>query len=147
MTSIYQGDLLLSNTGNGITVTFKGGQPKLDNGLINSVLLSLFYKPWFANLIIEDENEHIGSDFILFINNNPITVSNLNKARSVGLKALQWMIDENLASEVDIRLQNPNGSVVKVLVLIKPPAKTLVAILATKYGLNWKLQIEEVTSL
>lgn len=144
MTSIYQGDPLLSNTSNGMTLTFTGGQPKLDNGLTNSVLFSLFYKPWFANSIIEDDNEHIGSAFIEFIVKNPITVSNLNKARSIGLKSLQWMIDEKLASEVDIRLQNPNGSIVQVLVLIKPPAKTLIAILATKYGLNWKLQIESV---
>lgn len=145
--SFYQGDLLLSNNGNGLTITFTGGQPKLDNGLTNSVLLSLFHKPWFANNIISDDKEHIGSEFISFIVNNPVTISNLNKARSIGLKSLQWMIDNNLASEVDIRLQNPNGSIVQCLVLIKPPADTLIAILATKYGLNWKIQIEEATRI
>lgn len=144
MTSIYQGDLLLSCTCEGLTVTFKGGQPILDNGLTNSVILSLFSDEWFANSIIDDPNKHIGSDFISYIVSNPITVANLNTARSIALKSLQWMLDEKIASEIDVRLQNPNGSLIQVLVLIKPPGETIIAILATKYGLNWKLQFEKV---
>jgi hypothetical protein len=52
MTSIYQGDPLLSTSGDGLTITFTGGQPKLDNGLTNAVLLSLFHKPWFMNVVM-----------------------------------------------------------------------------------------------
>lgn len=147
MTSIYQGDPLISVSGSGMDLTFLGGQPKLDNGLTNSVILSLFPEPWFMNAVIEEDVQHIGSDFISFLNDNPITVSNLNKARSIGLKALQWMIDENIASGVDVRLRNPEGKTIQALILVKPPGKTAIAILATKYGLNWKIQLSEVTKL
>jgi phage gp46-like protein len=145
MTSIYQGDPLLSNSGSGLTITVKGGQPKLDNGLTNAVLLSLFHDPWFMNSVIEDELQHIGSDFTSYIASNPITVSNLNTARSIAIKSLQWLIDDHAASEIDVRLRNPNGSIIQVLVLVKPPGKTAIAILATKYGLNWKIQLSETT--
>jgi len=147
MTSIYQGDPLLNSNGNGLDIIVLGGQPKLDNGLTNSVILSLFCEPWFMNVIMEEDIEHVGSEFIGFLQTNPITISNLNKARSIALKDLQWMIDEKLVSEVDVRLKNPNGTVIQVLILIKPPGKTAIAILATKYGLNWKIQLEEVTKL
>lgn len=145
--SRYYGDLLLSNTGDGITVTFKGGQPVLDSGIINSVILSLFFKSWFMNAIIEDTLEHVGSEFTTYIINNAISVSTLNTARNIALKSLSWLISENIASEVDVRLRNPNGSVIQVLVLIKPPGKTVIAILATKYGLNWKIQLDSTSSI
>lgn len=147
MTSIYQGDLLLSSDGDGVTVTFKGGQPTLDSGITNSVILSLFFKSWFMNATIEDELEHIGSEFTNYLVNNPITVSNLNTARNIALKSLSWLTSENIASEVDVRLRNPNGSIVQVLVLIKPPGKTVIAILATKYGLNWKIQLDNIKTV
>ena len=147
MASIYQGDPLIRINGNGMDITVLGGQPKMDNGLVNSVILSLFPKPWFMNAIIENEIEHVGSNFVSFINDNPITISNLNKARSIGLDSLQWMIEETLVSEIDIRLRNPEGKQVQVLILIKPPGKTAIAILATKYGLNWKIQLNEVKGI
>jgi phage gp46-like protein len=139
--SIYQGDLLLSTSGDGLTVTFTGGQPKLDNGLTNSVILSLFHDPWFMNAVIEDELEHIGSAFTSYLAKNPITVSNLNTARDIALKSLQWLIDDNAASEIDVRVRNPNGTIIQVLVMVRPPGETAIAILATKYGLNWKIQL------
>lgn len=147
MSTRYSGDPLFSNNGNGITITFKGGQPTLDSGLINSVVLSLFFKPWFMNSVIEDSLEHIGSEFTTYLVNNTITVGTLNTARNIALKSLSWLIAENIASEVDVRLRNPNGSVIQVLVLIKPPGKTIIAILATKYGLNWKLQLDSTSRL
>jgi len=143
----YSGDPLLSNNGNGITITFKGGQPVLDSGIYNAIILSLFFKPWFMNSVIEDSLEHIGSEFTSYLVNNTITIGTLNTARNIALKSLSWLISENIASEVDVRLRNPNGSVIQVLVLIKPPGKTIIAILATKYGLNWKLQLDSTSRL
>lgn len=147
MSTRYSGDPLLSNNGNGITITFKGGQPALDPGIYNAVILSLFFKPWFMNSVIEDALEHIGSDFTTYLINNAISVTTLNTARNIALKSLSWLISENIASEVDVRLRNPNGSVIQVLVLIKPPGKTIIAILATKYGLNWKIQLDSTSRL
>lgn len=143
----YSGDPLLSNNGNGITITFKGGQPVLDPGIYNAVVLSLFFKPWFMNSVIEDSLEHIGSEFTSYLISNAINVATLNTARNIALKSLSWLISENIASEVDVRLRNPNGSIIQVLVLVKPPGKTIIAILATKYGLNWKLQLDSTSRL
>jgi phage gp46-like protein len=75
------------------------------------------------------------------VTDNPITIANLNTARGIALKSLQWLIDDNAASEIDVRLRNPNGTVIQTLVMVKPPGKTAIAILATKYGLNWKIQL------
>lgn len=147
MSTRYSGDPLLSNNGNGITITFKGGQPILDPGIYNAIVLSLFFKPWFMNAVIEDSLEHIGSEFTSYLVNNTITIGTLNTARNIALKSLSWLISENIASEVDVRLRNPNGSVIQVLVLIKPPGKTVIAILATKYGLNWKIQLDSTSRL
>lgn len=147
MASRYSGDPLLSNNGSGIIITFKGGQPVLDPGIYNAIILSLFFKPWFMNAVIEDSLEHIGSEFTTYLVNNTITISTLNTARNIALKSLSWLISENIASEIDVRLRNPNGSVIQVLILIKPPGKTIIAILATKYGLNWKFQLDSTSKL
>jgi len=140
--SIYQGDPKLSSDGNGLTLTFKGGQPEMDKGLINAILNTLFYDPWFVNYTQSDDLYHIGCGFNEALK-KPITVANLELARSVALKALQWLIDEGAASEIDVRLRNPVSNQVQVLVMIKPPAQSAIVLLATKYGLNWKYQLSE----
>ena len=142
MTSIYQGDPRQSITRDGLTLSFVDGQCKMDKGLVNAVINTLLYNPWFLNAEITDDIYYIGSDFLKYVQ-RPITVANLALARAAGLKALQWMITAGMASEIDVRLRNPSGSIVEVLVLIKPPAKTRIALFATKYGLNWKFQIDE----
>lgn len=142
MTSIYQGDPRQDITRDGLTLSFVDGQCKMDKGLVNAVINTLFYDPWFLNIEITDDVYHIGSDFLKYVQ-RPITIANLALARAAGLKALQWMITAGVASEIDVRLRNPSGSIVEVLVLIKPPAKTKIALLATRYGLNWEFQIDE----
>lgn len=144
ITSIFQGDLALTVSVEGLTLTFRGGQPVLDRGLTNAVLQSLFFDPWFVNSIMDDSLYHIGSEFLQALQ-KPITVSNLSVARTIGLKALQWLIDEKAAAEIDVRIQNREGQTLQVLVMIKPPALPPIVLFATGYGLNWTYQIGEVS--
>jgi len=53
------------------------------------------------------------------------------------------MIDEGLASSVLVSARNPSGNKVDVGLLIQPPGKDLVALLATKHGSNWIAQLQD----
>ena len=85
MTDIYQGDPRLFLDSDGSFLKFTGGQPVMDRGLENIVLISLFTRPgWPGNVLFQDENQKIGSDF-LDIANQSITLRLLLKThRAIG---------------------------------------------------------------
>lgn len=140
MSDMYQGDPKLTLDENGADLTFKGGQPVMDQGLENAVLISLFSrKGWTGNVLVSDPNQKVGSDFEEKVNQS-ITISVLNDIRQAGIRALQWMIDSGLASNIEIEVTNPTAKNLRVVILIQPPGQDIKVLLLTKHGLNWLAQ-------
>lgn len=138
----YQGDPRLSIEENGATLTFKGGQPVMDQGLENVPLIDLFTKKgWWGNELFENPDERIGSDFEE-VAREPATLTAILDTETTAKAALQHMIDTGLAKSVLVRARNPEGGRVEVAILIEPPGKDLLALLATKHGVNWIAQKE-----
>ena len=138
----FQGDPRLSLEDDGATITVQGGQPVMDQGFENVVLIDLFTAPgWWGNYLFQDKTKHIGSNF-QEVATTAATLDGINDTRSAGKAALQHMIDEKLAKDVVVDARNPSGSRVEVGVLVQPPGRDLFALLATKHGSNWIAQKE-----
>ena len=143
--NIYQGDPRLVMTKNGMTFQYTNGQPLMDAGWENAVLISLFTrklpgKPGFyGNIFAKNDSQKIGSYFEYELN-QPVTLNQLNKIRDAGEKALQWMIDDGYASRITLRPTVPASDRMEILIIIEPLGQDLKILLLKKNGLNWVAQ-------
>jgi phage gp46-like protein len=135
----FQGDPAVKLTENGASMTFKGGQPIMDQGVHNSVLISLFTKPgWWGNSLMRKESQKIGSNFER--QRTIIDIKTINETTDDATLALKWMKDTNLASKIDITVTNPNLNNLKTKILITPPSGTAAEFLLQKNGIRWIMQ-------
>lgn len=140
MFDYFQGDPRIIVTFSGTTISVKGGQPVMDQGLENVPLLDLFTEPsWWGNAVLRDEKQRIGSDFEE-VAKEASTVTSILKTQAAAQRALQHMVDENLASENIVSARNPSGTKLEVAIIIRPPTNELFALLATRHGPNWLAQ-------
>ena len=138
--SIFDGEPRLFLTEKGATIKFVGGQPIMDAGLENYVLLALFTKPgWWGNALFDDPNEELGSDFEE-ANLLPITSANFAKVEEAGKRALASMENTNLAESIEVETTNPSGYIRQTSIKITQPGGTIRELLVIKNGLNWLFQ-------
>lgn len=135
MNDIFQGDPRLFLTKNGSKLIYRGGQPIMDKGLENFVLISLFTRPgWFGNSFVR-EKFHIGSDFEKALN-APITIESFNNIRIAAEKAL----NHPSMGKITVDVSNPINFRLDTRIRIEPPGKPAEDFLLTKDGLNWFFQ-------
>jgi phage gp46-like protein len=133
---IFSGDPYLTLGKNGSRLTFKGGQPVMDQGLENMVLISLFTKQgWPGNVFFTDPNEKIGSDFIESTR-QPITLSALVDIEQAAIRAL----DNPVFGKITVTVTNPTSDRLNIKISIEPPGQDSSTILLTRNGLNWQAQ-------
>jgi len=137
-----EGDPRLILTENGSKLNFIGGQPTMDQGLENMVLISLFTSPgWPGNALFDNPDEKIGSDFeqsaLAAIN-----LDTLNRIRNAAERALT----DPIFGDVTVEVTNPVSHRIDVKILIKPPGSDVFQLLIQKNGLNWVAQIENPAS-
>jgi hypothetical protein len=134
--NIFEGDPKLTLGPDGATITYIGGQPIMDQGINNLVLISLFTRPgWSGNLFLKDVNEKIGSDF-LDACSKPITLSSLNDIR----QAAELALKNPALGDVKVTVLNPVSTRLDIKILISPPGKNYSELLLQKNGLNWLMQ-------
>lgn len=132
----YQGDPKLSLGPDGSRLTFIAGQPVLDKGLENMVMLLLFTKRgWCGNSLFDNPANHIGSDFEATFG-APITIQALNDRRDAAEKALQ----NPIFGRVTVTVINPTGYIIQVMIRIEPPGQDVQTLLITRNGQNWTAQ-------
>jgi len=143
MSSIYQGDPAIKIDRDGADLQFDEGQPVMDKGFENSVIISLFSKPnWPGNVLFRSESQQIGSDFEES-NKLPINKDGLNARRDAASKALEWAVSDGLFQEVDVLVTNPNSNTILVSILITPPNGESVNLTLENFGSNWRFQKED----
>lgn len=134
----FQGDPMLAITPDGATMKFIGGQPVMDGGFSNAVIISLHTrKNWWGNILFETESEKIGSDFEKTCLEPIISLSSINNVTDAADKALKWMKDNSIASEIDINVTNPRTDNIITEIKITPPGQDSTEFLFTQNGINW----------
>lgn len=129
---IYQGDPALKITENGADLTFKGGQPVMDQGLENQAQISLFTSEgWAGNFLVPD-TQAIGSKFEDTIN-RAITLSSLAELEK---KAESAMEDPVFGTIIAVAT-NPESWRINLKITTTPPGREPGVILLTRNGQNW----------
>jgi len=139
---IYNGenkmtDILLANTDEGGEITVVDGFVSLDEGLQTGVYLSLFGgASWFANSIIEKESEKINSDFEDVLKATPPSSQGLLTIEDAGKRNLQWLIDDEIATDVDVVVALPETSKLEIEVTVSKINGE-----ENKFLLNWSVPV------
>jgi hypothetical protein len=133
---IYQGDPKLILTEDGSTILYKGGQPVMDQGIENLILISLFTTTgWAGNKLIDDPDKRAGSDFVEAAR-GPITLSKLNDIRQAAERALK----NPALGPVEVTVTNHRADIIQVLVRVSPPGQDVATLIITRNGQNWLSQ-------
>ena len=136
----FQGDPRIVIDEDGAELEFQAGQPVMDRGIENSVLLSLFTSSdWIGNTLVDKPTQRFGGKFLASVD-QPITATALTDIRNAILSDLNWMIETGLAEEIDVSVRNPQANKLKILVVVKPPKSDLEVFLLTNNGLLWVSQ-------
>jgi len=139
-TNRYEVDPRLTIDEDGSDLEFIGGQPVMDAGLENAILISLFTEDWFGNVFFNNPNHRVGGKFLYSLN-QPLSISAVETIRKAALSDLNWLIVEKIASVVEVVVTNPEAKKISVVVLVKPPGKDVQALLLEKNGVNWVNQM------
>lgn len=136
----FDGQPRLILTPNGSTITYVGGQPIMDEGWENYILIRLFTgEGWAGNTLLDDPNQRVGSDFEEE-SSKPITVASLNNTNEAAERALQPAVDNGLFSSVRIETTNPDGFALQVKIFVIFPGGDTGILILTKNSLNWIAQ-------
>ncbi len=135
----YSGDPRIIVGPNGATIKFIGGQPVMDGGFENAILISLFSDEWFANIFLPVESR-LKSRFEK-AHEVPITKTSLVDISNAGKKDLEWMLNDGIFSRIDVVTTNPYGNTWKTVFDLWLFDDTFIRIETTKNGQNWLYQM------
>jgi phage gp46-like protein len=93
---------------------------------------------WWADAYAEVDGDKIGSRLWL-LNRSTLNQSTLNLAREYALEALQWMVDDGIASSVDVSASMLGQEILVLTVNITRPTKP-----ATKWSGIWEAHMEQL---
>jgi len=128
----FIGDPQITMTPDGADIDFVDGQPKMDKGLANKALISLFTRNgWWGKSL----GGNIGSDFEAQAH-GPITLRTLETTRKEAERALKFPSFGDVRAEV----KNISGQRLDMSVTISPPSGTPMALALSKYGSLWEQQ-------
>lgn len=139
----FQGDPAVKITEDGAKMKFINGQPVMDQGLENAVLISLFTKKgYWGNALITEESRKIGSDVEITALDPIVSIQSINNMTDAIDKALAWMTDTKLSQENEITVTNPTSNNLRATIKITPPGRDSQTLLFLKNGLNWISQAQ-----
>ena len=137
-----QGDVKIFILPGGIEIVYSGGQPVMDSGLENMVLIYLFTENgWPMNKILP-LSQHIGSDF-LTETRKPINITQLRKIEIAANEALKPIEANKIGTISDLSVKMITGSQIFLRFAVNPPGVNAIQIELSGYGNNWKMQRDE----
>lgn len=144
--NIYEGDPKMVLGPDGSKLVYKGGQPVMDQGVENLMLIRLFTRKkglnshkngWVGNYLIRDPAQRIGSDYQERVENQPITLGGLAVNEQAAIAALK---DKALGDVVSVAT-NPSLDNVTNKMRVNSPAGAFDFRTDTFSGL-WQAQAE-----
>ena len=105
----------------------------LTDGLFTACYISLFSEPYWGNSILPLENRLVSTLNQLF--ERPISSSTRNQAIRITENALNWLIENDIASEIQVDCEIQNISTIIIVVRILQPDRELQEF---GYTLNWQ---------
>lgn len=133
MTDQFDGDPFITIGANGADYIIQGGQPVMDQGLVNHVNMCLLTEPnWWGNDIEPVAERKVGSKFIVK-SREPITRQSLLDTNKAAIQDVQG--DE--FSDVQASTTNPVTQNVRLEMVLRPPSNELEVLVLERTGQNW----------
>ena len=127
-------DLYLRPTENGGEIEYDSRNDFiLTDGLFTACYISLFSEPYWGNSILPVENRLVSTLNQLF--ERPISSNTRNQAIRITENALNWLIENNIASEIQVDCEIQNISTIIIIVKIIQPDENIQEF---GYTLNWR---------
>jgi len=105
----------------------------LTDGLFTACYISLFSEPYWGNSILPTENRLLSNLNQIF--ERPISSSTRNIAIRTTENALNWLIENDIASEIQVDCEIQNISNIYIVVTIQEPNGNIQEF---GYKLNWQ---------
>lgn len=105
----------------------------LTDGLFTACYISLFSEPYWGNSILPTENRFVSQLSQLF--EQPISSSTRNIAIRTTERALNWLLENDIASEIQVDCEIQNVSSIYIVVRIIEPDDNIQEF---GYKLNWR---------
>ena len=105
----------------------------LTDGLFTACYISLFSEPYWGNSILPVFDRFVSTLNQLF--ERPISSSTRNQAIRITENALNWLIENDIASEIQVDCEIQNISTIIIVVKILQPDRELQEL---GYTLNWQ---------
>lgn len=105
----------------------------LTDGLFTACYISLFSEPYWGNSILPVENRLVSTLNQLF--ERPISSNTRNQAIRITENALNWLIENDIASEIQVDCKIQNISTIIIIVKIIQPDENIQEF---GYTLNWR---------
>jgi len=136
----FDGEPRLCMVDGGTTIEVRGGQPVMDAGEENGVLISLFTLPeWWGNYVLDKKYRIEDSKFDEYTS-KPVTRSNLIDAEKEAVRALKWRVDQGVASKITADVGVDLAGMLEITIQTHGPKSTIETLLLQKHGLNWVKQ-------
>ena len=134
-----QGDIKLILGEDGVDIDLRGGQPIMDTGIGNAVILSLLTEGGWAPDGLLEPTARFGGRFMAETR-KPLQASRLAALQNAAIADLEWMMAEGVASNIQVIVRNPEHRRLEVAVMVWPPGQDAQVVLLSKYGQNWTSQ-------
>ena len=133
-------DLYLKPTNDGAEIAVVSGKLRTTSALEVAVFLSLFTEQSWADMS-QSRRERYISRIPRIMRENNVTNQTRIAVRIAALEALQWMLDDGIADEVDAEAVIRSASRIDLTVTITQPDGTA----EFAYAVNWQAQTVELT--
>lgn len=132
----YDGDVQIVHTADGGAITFRSGQPDMEQGLATAVYISLFTEPgWWGNALAPTE-EQIGSDCPA-LESRPLVNKTRQDFEEGARQALAWMVTAGVAKAVSAEAAIVGINRLDLAARIEEPDGTVTNL---RYRVNWQGQ-------
>lgn len=135
-----EGDLALFNNLTHGEIFVENGVPKMEQGLLTAVYISLFsggVGKYWGNELSNDEAEHYGGEFEPLAEALDATVENALDLQEAILNDTRWMINEGIATNIEVSSSIENGEIINFdLIITRPDEKSE----SFKFSNSWQGQ-------
>ena len=136
-----QGDVKIFMLPGGIEIIYEGGQPIMDSGLENMILILLFTeRGWPMNKLLPI-SEQIGSDYLAECR-KPINIGQIRKIEIAAGAALAPIENNGVGKISDLSVRMISGSQIFLSFIVNPPGANPEQIQLSGFGNNWQMQKE-----
>jgi len=136
----YQGDIKKTIFNGASSITLVDGTANRDVGIANAVLYSLFVTNWFANAFANAPSQELTAQFEIE-SNKTVTATQLLNIEDAAKSDLAWLVENNIASDVEVNTGiEAGGRVVTKIVINSPNLDNPVTVSLSKYLGNWEVR-------